>query len=79
MLFCLSQVYSQQFVTVVSFVLILENQNTEQQCKQVKHFTAMVVATTAGTKRTNEEAEIDDTGSGRMKQRMVQYDPLCAR
>ena len=64
---------------VVSFMLILENQSTEQQHKQEKHFMVMVQATTAGTKRTNEEADIDDTGSGRMKQRMVQYDYDCAR
>ena len=57
---------------VVSFMLILENQNAEQQCKQVKHFAAMLAATTAGTKRTNEEVDVDDTG--RMKQRMVMYD-----
>ena len=57
---------------VVSFVLILlENENAEQQCKQVKHFTVMMAATTAGTKRTNKEVDIDDVG--RTKQRMVNY------
>ena len=33
---------------VVSFVLILENQNTEQQHKPVKQFMEMMVATTVG-------------------------------
>ena len=57
---------------VVSFVCILESQNTAQQCKQVKHFMAMMVTTTAGEKRTSKEADIDDTG--RRKQRMIKYD-----
>ena len=44
---------------VVSFVLILESQNAEQQHEQVKHFMAMamMVATTAGAKRSNEDVE----------------------
>ena len=57
---------------VVSFMLILENQNSEQQCKQLKHFTVMVAPTKAGTKRTNEEVDIDDTR--RSKQRVIKYD-----
>ena len=68
MLFCLSQYYSQQS-------LLLLFLSCSQQCEQVKQFEVMVGATTAGTKGTNEEADVDDTGSGRMKQRMVQYDP----
>ena len=39
----------------------------------------MVVATTAGTKRTNEEVDVGDTENGRTKQRMVQYDHDHAR
>ena len=37
-----------------SFVLIPASQNAEQQDRQVKQFVAMMVATTAGAKRTNE-------------------------
>ena len=57
-------------------MLILENQNTEQQHEQVKQFTAIMVATTVGMKRSHEEADDDDdgSGSGSAKQRMIQYD-----
>ena len=62
---------------VVSFVLILESQNAAQQHEQVKHFMAMMVATTAGAKRSNEEVDNDNTG--RRKQRMIKYDCECAK
>ena len=56
---------------VVCYVLILESQNAEQQREQVKHFVAMVVATTAGAKRTNEEADSNETG--RKKREITKY------
>ena len=52
---------------VVSLVLILESQNTEQQNKQVKHFTAMMVVSITGEKRTNEETDDDETGREKWK------------
>ena len=50
-----------------SFVLIIEIQNAEQQHEQVKHFMAMMVTTTAGAERTNEEANDDETGRRKRK------------
>ena len=64
---------------VVSFMLILEHQNTEQQHKQVKQFVGMMLATTVGMKRNHEEVDNDDDDSGSMKQRMIQYNHNCAR
>ena len=59
---------------VVSFMLILENQNTEQKHKQVKQSVVMMAATTVGMKRSHREADDDDgSGSGSTKWRMIQY------
>ena len=57
---------------VVSFVLILESQNAEQQHEQVKHFAAMMTETRATAKRTT--AEADDNENGREKRTMTTYD-----
>ena len=64
---------------VVSSMLILKIQNTEQQHEHVKQFTAMIAATTVDMRRSHEEVEDGDNGSGSMKWRMIQYDHDCAR
>ena len=74
-IFLFPMLFTTIVAVVVSFDLILESQNTEQQHKQVKHFEAMMAATTASAKRTNKEADDDNTGM--RKQRMIKYDCEC--